>query len=355
MSSAPAVPVILSWCVSLALALSVVLVGVVEASPVEAQAQAPSADVRLQGLVEQRPDGGGISTGSEIGYRITIENNGPDAVPAQAISLVMFVNRSDSPDMATMEVSRFSSRGLQEIPGNACGQGRHQVIRCTNRSAIEPNGSITVELAHRHPASIAGQLSFFAEVSPRNLSYIDGSDNNNAFGGPGYRFANQPTTTTTAAPSTTTTTTPSSTTEDSSTSSSDSTDSSTSSTASSTTAPSTTTSTTSTTVTTTTSTTTPSTTSTTEATTTSIELTDSDATLVPADSTDSSVLGAVGTAEEPGEQVALGPQDEDGGGPPYLLIGALAAALVLLGGVGLAAYSYYYNQDPPLVDIRQYH
>lgn len=75
------------------------------------------------------------------------------------------------------------------------------------------------------------------------------------------------------------------------------------------------------------------------------------------DQSSGSVLGATGEAEldDDGQEIAapLGPEANDDGGPPVLLIGAILAVLLLTGGVGLALYAHY-NQPPPLVDIRQY-
>lgn len=326
------------------------------AAGVQAQAVVPSADLRLSASVEEGPPGGGVTTGSEMRYQITIENRGPDPIPADGIALVIFVDRSDSTDAATIEVSRFGSGTLKNLPGGACGVGRHQILRCTNRQEIAPNQAVSVQVGHRHPAALTGQLSFFAEVTPRNVAFIDPGEGNNSFRGPSYSFRNPPTTTTTTAMTTTTTEPTTTTTDPNSTSTSDSTSSSTSTSSSSTTS-STTTTTAPTTTTTAPTTTTTAPTTTIEVSTSSLELmAGTDATLVPPSSNVASVLESTGSAEEldPDAAVALGPRGEDDGGPPYLLIAGFLAVLVLVGGVGLATYSYY-NRDPPLVDIRQYH
>ncbi|MGI9598204.1 MAG: hypothetical protein ACR2QK_18720 [Acidimicrobiales bacterium] len=330
-----------------------------------AQTQVPAADVRISGSVEERPPSDGATTGSEMRYRLTIENRGPDPIPANGISLVIFVDRSDSTDTATIEVSRFSSGGLSNIPGSVCGRGRHQVLRCTNRQQIEPGRDISLDIGHRHPVAIAGQLSFFAEVSPRNNAFIDAGESNNAFRGPSYVFQNPPATTTTTLPTTTvlpTSTTGASTTTDPSSTTTTNGSSSTTEAGSTTTSSSSTTTTASTTTTTappTTTTTAPSTTTTSTAPTTALVTTSSLALL-----SDSSALPSPDSSLDPGSggsgeqgvsdaSVVLGPRSEDDGGPPYLFIAAVLAGFVLLGGVGLAAYVYY-ERDPPLVDIRRY-
>ncbi len=337
----------------------------------QAQVVLLAADLRVSGSVEERPPGDGVTTGSEMRYRITIENRGPDPVPANGLALLIFVDRSDSTQTATIEVSRFSSGGLKNIPGSSCGRGRHQVIRCTNRQQLEPDQEITLDIGHRHPAAISGQLSFFAEVTSRDRIFVDPGENNNGYRGPSYVFRNPPPTTTTTAPTTSvppsttttvvesTTTTDgneSTTTSDGSTSTTEATTTSTSEATTTTTEATTTTTeaTTTTTEATTTSTSEPTTTTTEATTTTTLELRNgSDATLISPASTPDPSNGSGGDGDE-GVAVALGPQaEDDGGGPPFLLIGGLLAALVLLGGVGLAAYTYY-DRDPPLVDIRQF-
>ncbi|MGB5756183.1 MAG: hypothetical protein WBM50_04655, partial [Acidimicrobiales bacterium] len=321
----------------------------------------PIADLRLTAAVEEGPQGGGITTGSEMRYRITIENRGPDPIPADSISLVIFVDRSDSAETATIEVSRFSSGGLKNLPGNACGVGRHQILRCTNRQAMEPGSDISLVIAHRHPAAVAGVLSFFAEVSSRNGEFVDPDGSGNGFEGPGYSFRNPPTTSTSSTMATTTTMDQTTTSGDPSgssmTGSSSAESSTTSEATSSTPATTTTSSTTTATSTSAPTTTTPQTTTTTVPTTASFELmTGSDVTLVAPGSSVGSVLDATGTGTDVDPAVALAALPEDGdGGPPYLLIGGLLAGIVLLSGIGLAGYAHVRHRDPPLVDIRQYH
>ncbi len=347
---------------ALAAIVSLAVVLLVAAPAVAQVVAVPSADLRLTGSVEERPQGGGITTGSEMRYRITIENRGPDPIPAASVSLVIFVDRDDSTETATIEVSRFSSGGLQNLPGNACGVGRHQILRCTNRQTIDPGGELSLVIAHRHPAPLSGRLSFFAEASSRNGEFVDPDGSRNGFEGPGYSFRNPPATTTTSMTTTTTTTNIAPTSTDGSSSSmTESTPTSEPSTtspptSSTTTVASSTTTTAPTTTTTAPTTTTAVATTTTLPTTSSIELmAGSGAILVPPAPSVGSVLDATGRGTDPDQLVALPTVTEDGGGdPPYLLIGGLLAALVLLSGVGLATYAQLRYRDPPLVDIRQY-
>lgn len=347
------------------LVIAFVALAMLATAPAQAQvAVVPIADLRLVAAVEEGPQGGGITTGSEMRYRVIIENRGPDPIPADSISLVIFVDRNDSAETATIEVSRFSSGGLKNLPGNACGVGRHQILRCTNRQAMEPGSDISLVIAHRHPAAVAGVLSFFAEVSSRNGEFVDPDGSANGFEGPGYSFRNPPATTSTSSTMATTTTLDQTTTSGgessgssmtgSSTGESSTTSEATSSTTATTTTLSTTTSTT---ASTTTTSSTLQTATTTQPTTASIELmTGTDVTLVAPGSSVGSVLDATGTGTDVDPAVALAGLPEDGdGGPPYLLIGGLLAGIVLLSGVGLAAYAHVRDRDPPLVDIRQYH
>ncbi len=315
----------------------------------------PQADLRLTGAVEQGPDRGGIDTGSTMEYRVTVRNEGPNPIPARGLLLVMFVDRADGADLATIEVARFSDDGgLRPAPGGDCGNGRRSLVQCTNRQTLEAGQEINVRIGHRHPTAEAGTLSFVAEVSVTAPTLSDPVPGDNSYRGPNYQFRNQPPTTTTSSTTTTlptttesstTTTDPSSTTTTDPNTSSTTIESTTttaeSTTSSSTTTSSTTTSTTSTTTTTTT--TLPSTT----ATETSLAALTGSATL-PAGP--SSVQGATDTSTD---QLVLGesggvPSD---GGPPYLLLAVLAALVLVIGGIATALYAHL-NRPPPLVDMR---
>jgi hypothetical protein len=294
---------------------------------------APAADVRLGGSVEESPPAQGIGTGDTIGYRLSVQNQGPDPVPAGGLLLVLSVG-AEGGGLATMEVARFNDGGLlQPAQGGACGIGTRQLIQCTNRQQLEPGQEIGLVIAHRHPAPVAGSLSLSAEASIVSASVSDPDAGNNRYGGPTYRFTIQPSPTTTM-PTTTTTVDPSST------SSSDPDSSSTTTTLESTT------------------TLPPTTTITTlpPTTTTALEaMTDDDATLVGSQAT--LVAPADGSAQTDDDQeLLLAPSAEepgDGDGPPLVLLGALGALVLLAGGVALALYLHL-NQAPPIVDIRRF-
>lgn len=314
----------------------------------------PSADLQLVGAVEEGPPAAGVTTADALSYRLTVRNDGPAAIPAQSLLLVVFVERSGGADPVTIEVARFShGQSLTPAPGGECGNGRRLVVQCTNAQAIAPGEEISLQIAHRHPEAEAGALSLVAEVSRARNLFADPEPGNNSFRGPAYGFVDPPTTTstttTTTMPDTTTTIDPSSTSSSSSTSESTST-SSTSSTSSSTTTSTTTTTTSTTTTSTTTSTTAlPPSSSTTS---TSLSALTGSASLP---TSPSQVQDVAGTSQGPGEGEAVAaPSLEQGsnGGPPYLLLAALAALVVMLGGIGLAAYAYF-NRPPPLVDIRR--
>ena len=335
----------------LALVASTVLVWL---APGSAQAAVlPSADLQLVGAVEEGPPAAGVTTADALSYRLTVRNDGPAAIPAQSLLLVVFVERSGGADPVTIEVARFShGQSLNPAPGGECGNGRRLVVQCTNAQAIAPGDEISLQITHRHPAAEAGALSLVAEVSRARNLFADPEPGNNSFRGPAYGFIDPPTTTTTTTmPDTTTTIDPSSTSSSSSTSESTSTSSTTTTSSSTTTSTTTTTTTTSTTASTTTSTTTlPSSSSTTS---TSLSALTGSASLP---TSPSQVQDVAGTSQGPGEGEAVAaPSLEQGsnGGPPYLLLAALAALVVMLGGIGLAAYAYF-NRPPPLVDIRRF-
>ncbi len=313
----------------------------------------PQADLQLIGAVQEGPPGGGVTTGDTMVYELTIRNNGPSPIPADSLLLVLFVDRSDSADQAPMEVARFNAGGdLVAASGGGCGNGTRLVIQCTNRQALAENEEIRLRIGHRHPEALAGALTFVAEVSGSRNLFDDPTAGNNSFQGPTYGFVNPPTTTTTSTTSTTTTTESSTTTSTSdstttstseSTTTSDSTTTSSSTTTSTTTtAPTTTTSTTSTTAPTTTTSTEPSTTTT---------LTG----LAGSGSLPTSVQGVGDSVDGlPADQAVAAPSvEEPSDGLPVLLLAALAALFVLLGGVGLGLYAYL-NRPPPLVDIRRF-
>ncbi len=327
-------------------------------------AEVVEADVRVTGSVEEGPPGGGISTNDEMRYRVTIENRGPDDIPARSILLTASVERAGG-GLATIEVSRFNGP-LIPAPGGDCGVGRRQIILCTNSQEIRADRDITLVFANRHPAAEAGQLSFGVTVAPRDERYTDSSGGNNGFRGPTYVFADQPTTTTTTMPTTTTTIETTTVPSDSTTTvdpneptTTVDPNETTTTVAETTTTLATTTTTVPTTTTLATTTTLPTTTTTMAPTTldvtTSIDvMADEDATLPSQGS--SSVLGASDQTEDPtsdADEVVLGPTAQDDRGPPYLLLVGIFAVLLLMGGVGLALYAHY-NRPPPLVDIRQY-
>ena len=312
----------------------------------------PSADLQLVGAVEEGPPAAGVTTADALSYRLTVRNDGPAAIPAQSLLLVVFVERSGGADPVTIEVARFShGQSLNPAPGGECGNGRRLVVQCTNAQAIAPGEEISLQIAHRHPEAEAGALSLVAEVSRARNLFADPEPGNNSFRGPAYGFVDPPTTTstttTTTMPDTTTTIDPSSTSSSSSTSES----TSTSSTSSSTTTSTTTTTTSTTTTSTTTSTTAlPPSSSTTS---TSLSALTGSASLP---TSPSQVQDVAGTSQGPGEGEAVAAPSLDqgsNGGPPYLLLAALAALVVMLGGIGLAAYAYF-NRPPPLVDIRRF-
>ncbi len=310
----------------------------------------PQADVRLTGTVGEGPDPGGVDTNSTMEYRLTVRNEGPNPIPAGGLLLVLFVDRAEGTDRATIEVARFSDDGgLRPAPGGDCGNGRRLLVQCTNRQNLEAGQEINLRIGHRHPSAEAGTLSFVAEVSVTQPTLSDPVPGDNSYRGPNYQLRNQPPTTTTS--TTTPTTTESSTTTDpSSTTTTDPNGSSTTVESTTTTSESTTTS--SSTTSTTSTTTLPSTTTTLPSTTgteTSLAALSGSATL-PAGpttlqlATDSSSEGLV-LGESGG-----GPTE---GGPPYLLLAALLALVVLIGGVGTALYAHL-NRPPPLVDMRTF-
>lgn len=323
----------------------------------------PQSDLRLSGSVEERPDGGGIDSGDTMEYRITVRNEGPTTVPARGLLLVLFVDRADASDLATIEVASFNDGGgLRPAPGGACGNGRRTLVQCTNRQALETGDEITLQISHRHPVAEAGTLSFVAEASLAQPTISDPVPGNNSFRGPNYQFRDQPATTTSTTVTTTTTTMPttmdpstttdpnaSTTTMDPNASSTTMDPSSTTSSPSTTTSSSTTTTTTTTTTTSTTTTTAPTTTSTTTTTepTTSLAALSGSATLPGGPTT---VPAATETSAEQLVLSQSGSVPSDGG-PPYLLLTALAALVLLIGGVGVALYAHL-NQPPPLVDMR---
>ena len=336
--------------------------------------EAPVAELVVAGSVQNAPPNAGATTASEIRYRVTVTNRGPDPVPASSIRFTISVLINGGPDRSTIEVSRFNA---PFIPlGGACGVGRQTVLSCTNSQQLAVGQDLVLVLEHRHPATAAGTHAFSFQAAPVGQSYTEGNTANNGFGGPTYVFANPPTTTTTTiAPTTTlppttvpettaaettlpettlaeTTVPESSTTEAESTTSS--TEESTTTLESTTTTEATTTSEAPTTLAPTT------TVPTTLAPDTSVDaLAGSEAALPDQDQGSGSVLGATGEAEnavaEGSSQelvVAQAAEDDDGGFPVLLLVGVFAV-LLLLAGVGLALFAHY-NRPPPLVDIRQF-
>ncbi|MGH1488223.1 MAG: hypothetical protein ACRBK7_02325 [Acidimicrobiales bacterium] len=359
-------------------------------SAVAAQEEVPTVDLELNGSIETGPPSRGVSTFDVLEYRLTITNLGSVPLPAEALSLKVFVDNDSTRSNAEMEVFRFNGSDFR--PLGICGGARTREILCTNRRIIEPEKSISVVVRHRHPEPLAGELRFFAELGPNNGGYVEprGGLSNNGFSGPSYVFANPPTTTTTTAPPTTTTASTTSTTE-STTSTTDPTTTTTDPDASTTTTDANGSSTTETTVD-SSSTTAASSTSSTEATstteastttastTTTLVITTSttSTTAPPSSSSTASTSGLPITTiiaspsliapnddsvealradlelSDADSALALGAgNDNNGGGPPYLWIVAGIAALALLGGIGLAAYTLY-RPDPPLVDIRQW-
>ena len=319
------------------------------------------ADIRVQGSVEEAPPGDGINTQDEIRYRITIENRGPDDIPAGSLMVVASVATSDG-GVATIEVSRFNGP-LGRADNGSCGVGRQQTLTCTNRQNINSGNNISLVFGNRHPTAVAGPLSFSISVTPVGDAYTDGNAGNNGFSGPSYSFADQPITTTTTTIATTTTIMEDTTTTvdpDAPTTTVDP-NATTTTLAESTTTLESTTTTVATTTTLAPATTLPATAATTVAPPTTVEVTtsvaamaDGDASL-PGQESSSSVLGATGETEDPtaGGQVALGPTTQNDGGTPWLLLVGIFAVLLLIGGVGLGLYAHY-NRPPPLVDIRQY-
>jgi len=316
----------------------------------------PQADLRLTATVEEAPDRGGIDTNSTMGYQITVRNEGPNPIPARGLLLVLFVDRADGAELATIEVARFSDDGgLRPAPGGDCGNGRRSLVQCTNRQVLEAGQEINLRIGHRHPTAEAGTLSFVAEVSVTQPTLSDPVPGDNSYRGPNYQFRNQPATTTTTSTSSTTTTP---TTTESSTTTDPSSTTTTDPNASSTTMDSTTTTAESTTTSSTTTTTTSTTSSTTTSTTTTLPSTTVTETSLAA-LTGSATLPAGPTSLQAGtetstDQLVLGesggvPSD---GGPPYLLLAALAALVLLIGGVGTALYAHL-NRPPPLVDMRR--
>jgi hypothetical protein len=323
----------------------VLLLMAVVAAPVEG-AVLPEADLQLVGSLTEAPPGGGITTRDTMEYDLTIRNLGPTEIPARRLLLVLFVERSGGSEPWSMEVARFDADDLRPPPGGSCGVGRHEFIQCTNSQRLPPGGEIRVRIGHRHPEAVAGALTFVAEVDFGQTTIVDPVRANNAYRGPSYGFVNPPTTTSSSTTSTTSssttsttmmgTTDPSTTTE----TTAGSTTASSATTSSSTTAASPTTTASS-----TTSTTAPTTTSTSSS---SIEPLTGSATLLTTPSRTEQTQATVD------QQLVLGPSTDDpGDGPPYLLLGALAALVLVVGGAGVAAYAHL-NRPPPLVDIRNF-
>jgi hypothetical protein len=348
-----------AWAVVVMSALVALVVGPSASSAIVAENTV--ADIRVQGSVENAAPGGGIDTQDEIRYRITIENRGPDDIPAGSLLVVASVATAEG-GVATIEVSRFNGP-LGRAGNGSCGVGRQETLTCTNRQDINSGRDISLVFANRHPTAVAGPLSFSISVNPAGDAYVDGNAGNNSFGGPSYAFAEQPVTTTTTTLATTTSIMEDTTTTvdpDAPTTTVDPNATTTTMPESTTTLESTTT-TVATTTTLAPATTLPATTATTVAPPTTVEVTtsvaamaDDDASL-PGQESSSSVLGATGETEDPtvGGQAALGPTTQNDGGTPWLLLAGIFAVLLLIGGVGLGLYAHY-NRPPPLVDIRQY-
>lgn len=315
-------------------------------------------DLDLSGQTRIGPDQGGISLTDELSYVLFLSNRSGEPVPAGAAAITASVNRSGSRNASRITSTGLNGSGFAINGGGNCAVGNTaRTIRCVTTTEIPPGGTLELEIYYTHAQVEQTQLVFLAQATIADGISFDPVPGNNAFGGGSYTFSGATTTTTEP---TTTTTEPTTTTTEASTTT-ESTVEETTTTEASTTTESTVedTSTTETTVAATT--TVPATTAQTTATTVApatVPQSSSAVTLqAMADDEESGVLGATGTAEDgpPDAEVAiepLAPVAEDGGFPLLPLMAVALLALLVAGAT--VAYYRFSEEDPPLVDIRQF-
>ena len=310
-------------------------------------------DISLSGQTQIGPSPGGVGLGDEMSYVLTLSNRSGVAVPAGGAIITASVNRSGQRNASRIASTGLNGGGFSINNGGDCAVGNvGRAIRCVNSVEIAPGAGIELEIYYTHVQDEDAQLVFFAQASLNNGAF-DPVATNNAFGGAAYTFADNGTTTTTTIEPTTTTVEPTtSTTEEETTT----TEEETTTTVEETTT--TETPTPETTVPTTVAPTTEAPTTVTTVPTTVDPATDS--TLeTRAEGDSSGVLGATGTASDaspPDAEVSLEPlaPTAESGGFPLLPLAAVAVLGLLIAGATVAYYRLS-DDDPPLVDIRQYH
>lgn len=317
-------------------------------------------DLQLSGSVGVPPDPAGVTTGYEMSHNLTLINRSEIEVPAGVAAISMSVPRAGVRNDSQIVVTGLTSSGFSSGGGNCFIGATTRSVVCTTTEAISPGGTAQLTIRYRHRQEENRDLSFFAQALVIDGVSIDPNAGNNSYGGPTYSFAGSTTTTTeptttTTEPTTTTTEEPTTTTEEPTTTTEESTttieETTTTLEETTTTEEATTTTEPPTTVTAAPETSPP----TTAGTTTTAAAT----LLATSDDEQSGVLGATGTADtDPpaGDEalLPLSPEAEDDGGLPLLPLLAIVILALLIAG-GTLAYYRFWEDEPPLVDIRQYH
>jgi hypothetical protein len=295
-----------------------------------------------------------------MSYLLTLSNRSGVAIPPGTVTVTASVNRSGQRNASRIVSTGLNGGGFSINSGGDCVVGNvSRVIRCVNSAEIAPGTGIELEIYYTHAQQESADLVFFAQAGLNNGAF-DPVSSNNAFGGATYAFVGNGTTTTTTEPTTTTTEPTTTTTEEETTTTLEETTTTVEPTT--TTEEETTTTETPTTETTVATTLPPTTEAPTTVTTVPTTIDPATATTLEtrAEGDSSGVLGATGTAEDvspPDAAVALeplAPSVDEGGGFPLLPLAAVAVLGLLIAGATVAYYRLS-EDDPPLVDIRQYH
>lgn len=318
-------------------------------------------DLELSGQTRIGPNPDGVTLSDELSYVLTLSNRGAVPIPAGAAAVTASVNRSGQRNASRITSTGLNGSGFSVNSGGNCSVGATaRTIRCLNTTEIAPGSGIELEIFYTHAQQESSQLVFFAQADVVDGSF-DPVPGNNAFGGSAYTFAGNATTTTTTEPTTTTTEPTTTTTEEETTTTETTVAETTTTVEETTTTEAETTTEPPTTETTVATTAVPTTEAATTVTTVppSTDPASTDVTLqAMAEDDTSGVLGATGTADAglPEADLAiepLAPATQEGGFPLLPLV-AVALLALLVAGATLVYYRLS-DEDPPLVDIRQYH
>ncbi|MEM7274308.1 MAG: hypothetical protein AAF547_14590 [Actinomycetota bacterium] len=317
----------------------------------------PEVDVQLTAQVRSGPPAEGVTLADELRYRMTVVNGGEQTIPVGGVLVIAGVNHGAG-GRSQIDVTALNG-GSFGTGAAACSVGVRSGVQCLNNTPIAPGQSIRLTMAYRHTVVEVDSVAFVATVGTTEGAVVDTTPGNNVFNGGGYRFVGQQPTTTTTVEETTTTLEETTTTVEETTTTLEETTTTVEETTTTEEEPTTTTvvqTTTEAPATTAPPTTAAPTTATTAPPPTTAEVLPNPETRVdPANESD--VLAATGDAGDGVDQgQALGPTaQEPAGSSRNLLFGLGLAALALgLAGAGAVYYLYYREDDPPLVDIRQY-